>query len=183
MAIRIPNIRFSLFSINIKKNNNRPKLRIPLTIFDLIMEIAGVVALIALWIIIIVPYSKLPDTIPTHFNSAGEANDFGSKNFIFILPVIATVTYIGFTILNRFPWLFNLPVEVTEHNAFMQYRNATRMVRSLKLILVLVFGFTAFHMIQSASGNAVSFGGFTVIILAAVIIPVIYYIVKSFIYK
>jgi uncharacterized membrane protein len=187
MSIIFPRRKFSIFSLkslNFKKYNNRPKMRVPLTIFDLVMEIAGLVGLLAMWIIIIASFSKLPDTIPTHFNGAGQPNGFGGKSGIFMLPALATIMFIGFSVLSRFPWIFNYMVKITEHNAFMQYKNATKMMRNLKLSLVIVFGLSAYQSMQVALGNAADIGSwFIVIILAVVIIPVIYFVVMSYKYK
>ncbi len=45
-------------------------------------------------------YTTLPDTIPTHFNAEGIADDWGSKNTIFFLLSSSAFIYILFTTLN-----------------------------------------------------------------------------------
>ena len=164
----------------------RPKIKIGITLFDLIIEIAGLVALLTLWIVLMVNYSGLPDAIPLHFNGAGQVDHFGGKNSIFILPVIATVLFAGMTILSRFPHVINYPVRITEKNAFLQYRNMARMVRCLTLTIILFFGSLVFHLILYSGENAEGQGlgiWFIPVSLAIIIIPVIYFMVKSFIYR
>jgi uncharacterized membrane protein len=47
----------------------------------------------------IIYYPKIPNTIPTHWNAAGEADAFGGKNAIFIVPFIFLAVLILFFIL------------------------------------------------------------------------------------
>ena len=159
----------------------RPKIIIGFTLFDLILEIAGLVAFLAMWIFVIATYSGLPDTIPTHFNGSGQADNFGNKSGIFFLPVVATAVYAGMTILSRFPHVLNYPVKITEDNACFQYRNMITMVRYLKLVLVLLFGFFILQMVLN-TGNGIGMWLLPVL-LAIIVVPVIYFMVKSFIYR
>ncbi|MEN9832077.1 MAG: hypothetical protein RLZZ487_1682, partial [Pseudomonadota bacterium] len=99
----------------------RPKLKIQLTPTDQIFELLGWGVLLALWIWTGTSYSSLPDTIPTHFNAAGEADGFGRKASIVSLPVVASLLYIGLTLLNRVPHSFNFPTPITQDNALRQY--------------------------------------------------------------
>ena len=158
----------------------RPKIKIGLTLFDFIIEIAGFVAMIALWVLVGVTYSKLPDVIPIHYNASGQADNFGEKSRIIMLPVIATVLYAGMTILSRYPRLFNYPVTITENNASFQYRNMSKMIRCLKLSIVLIFGGIVLQTIRSVEGLGVWFLPFT---LAVVFIPMVFFMARSFIYR
>ena len=54
---------------------------------------------------------------------------FKNKTTLIILLVISIVTYIGLTLLNKFPYIFSFPVKVTEQNRLILYKNATRMVQ------------------------------------------------------
>ena len=83
-----------------------PKIRIGLTIFDIIIEIAALAALLSMWIIIITAYFKLPDIIATHFNDAGKADGFGGKSSIFLLPAITDCKTVR--ILKSIIRLFNI---------------------------------------------------------------------------
>ena len=62
-------------------------------------------------------YFELPEIIPTHYNEAGEADSYGDKLNILALPIISTLLFIGLTILNKRPHLFNYPSEITKENA------------------------------------------------------------------
>jgi uncharacterized membrane protein len=158
----------------------RPKIRIELTTTDKAVEILGWFALLTIWVLTITSYSNLPDTMQIHYNGAGKADGFGSKINILMLPFIATILFVGMTIANKFPHVFNYPVKITEENAFRQYTNATRMMRFLKLILVVLFGLIAFKTIQSASGNSPGHGvWFLPLTMGLIFIPLTYFIIKS----
>ena len=159
----------------------RPKLKVQLSPTDHVFELLGWGVLLALWIWTGTSYSSLPDTIPTHFNAAGEADDYGRKASIFGLPVIASLLYIGLTLLNRVPHIFNFPTPVTQDNALRQYTNATRMIRYLKLILVLVFAGISFQTIQQAKGIGEGLGvWFLPLTLVLIFMPLLYFMIKSF---
>jgi len=126
-------------------------------------------------------YIELPDIIPTHYNGAGEADGFGGKGNILTLPLVATILFIGLTVLNKFPHVFNYPTDITKQNALRQYTNATRLIRYLKLIVVIIFGLIAFKTIQNCSGQAHGLGvWFLPLTLGLIFIPLSYFIVKSF---
>jgi uncharacterized membrane protein len=160
---------------------DRPKIKLFPSTADKLVDLLGWLILIALWAITIINYSSLPDTIPTHFNAAGEADGFGTKVSIIALPVIATLLFIGLTVLNRYPQSFNYPTTITKDNALRQYTLATRMLRYLKLVLVLVFGGIEIMTIQNATGKAAGLGvWFLPLTLVLVFLPLIYFVGKSF---
>jgi len=52
------------------------------------------IILLAPFVVSLVLWSEMPDTVPTHFNAAGEADDYGPKWInAFLLPGIALATY------------------------------------------------------------------------------------------
>jgi uncharacterized membrane protein len=159
----------------------RTKITLKLSTIDLSFEILGWCLLVAVWILILTNYSSLPNTIPTHYNGTGQVDGFGGKSNILALPIISTILYIGLTILNRYPHIFNYPVKITQENAFRQYTTVTRLIRTLKFSIVLIFGFLVFKTIQNTKGET---DGLEIWILpftlALIIIPIIYFLIKSF---
>lgn len=159
----------------------RPKINLKLTIADKTIEIIGWLLICAVWGLTILNYTSLPDIIPTHYNGAGVADGFGEKWMILTLPLVATVLFIGITIINKFPHIFNYPTEITAENALRQYTNATRLFRFLKLIVVLIFGLIAFKTIQNGNGQAEGLGvWFLPLTLGLIFVPLTYFVVKSF---
>ena len=61
----------------------RPKLKLALTETDKVFEMIGWLSLLTLWGLTIINYANLPDTIPIHYNRAGQVDGFGEKSTIF----------------------------------------------------------------------------------------------------
>ncbi|QQS30146.1 MAG: DUF1648 domain-containing protein [Sphingobacteriales bacterium] len=157
----------------------RPKLNIPLSTFDFIVNSLSFLALTAIWIAVILNYSSLPDLIPVHFNAAGQPDSFGQKYHILVLPVIASLLSIGLTLLCRSPHLLNYPVNITNENALYQYTIAIKTIRYLRLIIILIFGYLAFKIIQQANGQSDGLGvWFLPVILGLIFIPSGYFLVQ-----
>ena len=79
-------------------NNNKPKTKIPFQTIDFVIELVSITLLLLMWLHAIIEYNSLPDTIATHFNGSGKADDYGSKLMIWLMPIIATVMYVGYFI-------------------------------------------------------------------------------------
>ncbi len=159
----------------------RPKIKPEPTALDRLLEMAGYAMLAFIWIVTLYFYRKLPETIPTHFNATGTADDYGSKSSVFLLPVLGTVLFIGISILNRFPHIFNYPVKITPENALRQYTMATRMIRVLKLSVLIVFTLITWLTGHAAINQTGSIGAWLMpVILGLVFIPTGIFIYKAF---
>ena len=157
----------------------RPKLKLELTKIDKIVEIMGWLLICANWALVINTYKSLPNIIPTHYNGAGLADGFGDKSMIFTLPLVATVLFVGLTILNRFPHIFNYPTDISTNNALKQYTNATRLIRYLKVVFVVIFGLISYQTIKHGSGQTEGLGvWFLPLTLGLIFIPIIYFLIK-----
>ena len=77
------------------------------TIISAIMLLTYIIVLISIW-------SRIPDTVPTHFNAAGVADSYGSK---------------------RIPAIWNFPVAVTEENRERLYKIAMIMMGGIKVLV------------------------------------------------
>lgn len=161
--------------------NERPKIKLELTIIDKTFEILGWVSILAIWVLTISNYRNLPDTIPIHYNGAGHPDGFGGKDHLWVLPLVATILFIGLTILNKFPHVFSYPTNITKDNALQQYTNATRMGRYLKFIIVVIFGLIVLQTIRNVNGQTSGLGVWFVPLTSGLIfIPLTYFLIKSF---
>jgi uncharacterized membrane protein len=157
----------------------RPILKIELSFLDKFVEILGWFILIMFWIMTVLNYSNLPSSIPTHFDFVGRPDGFGDKSTIFVLPVLCSVLYLGMTILNRFPHIFNYPTKITNQNAERQYAIATRLIRYLKLIIVLTFSTIGLMTSLTANNKLSGLGiGFLPVFLGLVIVILIFSLFK-----
>ena len=122
----------------------------------------------------------LPDTIPTHFNSSGQADEYGGKTAFLILPGVAVFIYILLTLINLIPYRFNFTVKITPANALRQYSLATRMVRTLKSALIWLFWYISFSTIQVTTGATNGLGlWFLPVFLGIIFIPLINYFIMA----
>jgi uncharacterized membrane protein len=161
--------------------NKRPKIAIPFKQSDKVLEILGWAAMFGIWVLTLVNYFDLPETIPIHYNAAGEADGFGDKTTILALPSIATLLFLGLTALNQHPHVFNYPSKITQENALIHYTNATRMIRVLKLVIVFIFGMIAFKTIQHVHGNAAGLGTwFLPVTMVLIFIPIVYFLIATY---
>ena len=119
--------------------DKRPKIELQLNQTDKTLELIGWFAVFGIWVLTVANYSELPDIIATHYNGTGEADGFGNKSNILSLPIISTLMFIGLTVINKYPHLFNYPSEITKENALHQYTTASRMIRFLKFIIMIIF--------------------------------------------
>lgn len=130
--------------------SKRPKLHIPISKLEIILEIIAVIAIILTWGYLIISWSNIPSIIPTHFNTLGQANSYGSKDAIFITPIIGTIAFIALNILARFPHLFNYTVKITKENAERQYRNGRLIIEVLVAELSILFFYINYTIIEVA---------------------------------
>jgi uncharacterized membrane protein len=136
----------------------RPKIKLPLTSHDQVIEFIGIAFLLFLFFLPLRYYSEIPAKIPTHFNAAGAPDGFGSKTTLWLLPATGLLLWLLLTVINRYPHIFNFPVKITPENAETQYRIATRMIRILKCVLLIMFSFISYRTIQTALGNEAGLG-------------------------
>jgi uncharacterized membrane protein len=85
------------------KKEQRPEIALNFGPFDWFLEGIAAAGMILLLLLPAVYYTELPDTIPQHFNARGEADGFGPKITLWILPILGVVLYMILTILVRIP--------------------------------------------------------------------------------
>lgn len=159
---------------------NRPKIEIPLTTWDMVLEGITIVALGLLFALPFFNYGGLPDEIPIHYNFKGEPDGYGSKAMLWLLPILGAAMSLGFTILSRIPHSYNYPVEVTSQNALSLYSSATRMMRSIKALIIVLFAYITYSTIQVAKGAQKGLGAYSLYFFLGVLFSVIgYNIYKS----
>lgn len=126
----------------------RPVLKLTLSPLDRNLEFAGKLLLAAVWLLTLYALLKLPVTIPIHFNASGQADRYGNKLTLLFLPVLATVIYVGFTYLNRYPHIFNYPAIIKPNSQVVKQKNQTSTTHSHIIVPV-----GSFHCTVMATGG------------------------------
>lgn len=158
----------------------RPIIVLKKTLVDHFMDSASWVLLCAIWVYVILQYPTMADTIPVHYGVDGLADGFGSKNTIFVVPIIITFIILLLKYINRFPHKFNYLAKVNEENAEAQYRMATRLINYLQLFLAAMFSYIIYKEIADAGKQYSTLGvWFILLLLPGVMIPTVYTVYRS----
>ena len=136
------------------ENMSRPRIEVPWGAWDWVLELVGLAGLVMLLVVPAFYYQQLPESIPVHFNFQGQPDSFGPRETIWILPTIGTVLFLLMSIANQSPHTFNYTVKIDERNAEVEYAMATRMMRLIKALIVVVFVYLDWTSIQIALGES-----------------------------
>ncbi len=153
----------------------------PLKGYEVFMEVLSFLGIITFTGLAIYHYRNLPDLISTHYSFTGEPDAWGIKKSLFWQISVAFVLYAGLTVVNRFPYVFNYPVEITKKNFKRQYRMARTLLSVIKLGMILIFLTIFFTSIKSAYGQPMQFmGGFMVLlVVGTLILPLVVYLIVA----
>ena len=158
----------------------RPIIKLKLSATDLIVDRLAWAGLLFIWIFTIISYSRLPEIILTHFDIKGQANEYGSKMTIWIVPAILAVIVAGISILNKYPHIFNYLKPITPDNAQKQYGLATRLLRYLKLSIVIIFGFITVGIVSTVNTQKAGIGIWVLpVSLIFIFVPIIIYFYEA----
>ena len=129
---------------------NRPKIKIEKTVADKSIEILTFLFILVSGVLIGIYYNQLPEKLPIHFNwPSKDKNGFGTKDLLWASPIICVIIVVGIYKLNQYPWIFNYPTKITARNAEFNYRQATRMLRILNLLIgLLCFSVTTISVLD-----------------------------------
>ena len=161
----------------------RPKLNIQRTWFENFLDIASITLLVIGTVSLISEWAAIPNTVPTHFNAAGEPDGWGSKNNLWILIVMGAVTWLLLTVLEKFPHIYNY-FNLTEENVERQYKNARMMINVMKNEILIFFVYMTWACAEVANGTS---EGLSVWVLPIFIIgitgSIAFFIVRSIKWK
>ncbi len=161
--------------------NPRPKIQPPRKFLDRLFEAIALATVFYGIVLVLQSWSSLPATIPTHFNAKGEADGWGSKGMIWLLPSITIIMVPMMLLLRKFPWLSNTPIKINVENAELQYGLIVRLLSLLACAVSILFTVLVFDTISIARGGTSLLGWmFLPIILFATIAPIIWYFIAAF---
>lgn len=120
-------------------------------------------------------YGDLPDQVPLHFGLSGNADSYGPKALLWILPVINLGLFylLGLSAKTSYK-LFNYPVKITEENAAIQHRIALDLVAIMRLLCCLMIAYLVYAIVWAArsGGSSINMwvlGGFLLAIFGSII--------------
>jgi len=106
-------------------------------------------------------YSTLPQIIPTHFNAAGEADAWGSKNSIWFLPCLNILIFAMFLLLSLWlgkgslqdKWGLNIPEDWKEDPTGKIQKLVVKTMEAFNIYTTLLLFFVTFCTVFAARGN------------------------------
>ncbi len=131
-----------------------PKIDVPKSKTEKIVNILSFLMILFTFIYIIVIWDTLPDRVPSHFNATGEADRFGGKGSVLILPIIGSFLFLLLYLLNQFPYAHSFPVKVTEENAERLYKTSRLFMSILNFEIVFFITIGAYKTIQASLGES-----------------------------
>ncbi len=148
----------------------RKKLKIEMKKIDIVFEALSLIVLLAVWVYTIISWQSLPDTIPTHMNSSGDIDAYGSKSTLYAIAGVILAMYLIFTLISRFPYQFNYIVKINADNERSQYVLALTMLRVVKLEIICLFGYMQVVAITAAQSNSFGIGKYLLPVVAFLIL-------------
>lgn len=164
--------------------SRRPKIVPPASKTDLVLEAISLAGLVFTIGLIIYGLFNLPETIPKHVGLSGVIDSYGSKWLVLLIFFITNfLLYTIFTIANRYPYVFNYPIKVTEENAPVLYGLARSMMRWMKAISVwmtAVIGWEFIAVLPYNPGQSINSLVILSVFIIVMTIVVGYYVIKIF---
>ncbi len=137
----------------------------PKSTYERIVDQLAVALLVLLFVYTATNFANLPETVPTHFNIKGEIDGWGSRWFVWFLPLVAVFTFVLLMFANRFPQAMNYPVKITPDNAQRQFILARVFIRTLNMAMVVMFCLLQYVLIQMALTQTIMNMGVLILLL------------------
>jgi len=115
-----------------------------------LIDALSVVVLILGWWVALSVYPRLPEQVPVHFGLTGEADRWGRRWMIFLIPLVSTV------IIALDYWLFEYVSPGSPRPIPPEMRTPLHL---LLLELSVIFTYIAWRMSEVAFGRARGLGG------------------------
>jgi uncharacterized membrane protein len=116
-------------------------MKINRTGYDIFVNVICIGMLIGILIYLGLSWNSIPEKIPGHYNATGVIDRWGNKGELLIIPIIAWIMYIGITVIEKFPQIWNTGVQITEQNKERVYRILKDLIETEKVLMVAVFVF------------------------------------------
>ncbi len=155
-------------------NQVKQQINIPNTKYHICLEIMCIILLGGIIIALVMAWPTLPDRVPTHYTFNGQADAWGSKGTILIIPITCVLLYVGMSVIEKFPNVWNTGVRITDKNRQAVYLQLKNLLVTLKLSLVLTFAYITFAEIYFKSIGSL----FLPIMFILTFGPIVYFMTK-----
>ena len=151
----------------------RPKIVIPKTKSEWLMDIVGYIALAVMLAVLIINWRHLPNEVPAHFDGSGNVDRWGSKMELLILPGIGIAMHFFLMIFENFPETHNYPARLNESNIEAFYTNSRQTLNYMRNIMNVLFAYIVYRSVVIGLGDAATIGwpffGIMIVLFAVLI--------------
>ncbi len=123
------------------------KMKMKKSRYEISINLICVATLIFITWYLALSWNSIPDKVPGHYNAQGVVDRWGGKGELLILPVISWIMYLGLTIIEQFPMIWNTGVKVTKDNELKVFSTLKNMLLTTKLLFVLNFAYLTLNSI------------------------------------
>lgn len=140
-----------------------------------IMEIIGIILVLAIALITAIKYPGMPDQVPFHFGASGEVDSLGPKSNLWIVPGSCIMIYVLITLAGFFPGSWNFPKNINMEKLHLAEDTMRMMLMCLKIVITIMMGYMQI-MVMKTTGTASMYVlfGFLIVMMAIVM----YFMVK-----
>jgi hypothetical protein len=149
-------------------------MKLKYTKFQKSLEIITGLFLAFMIIILFANWSSMSESIPIHYNAAGEIDRWGKKISVIILPFIGLFLYALISIVSQFPEAWNIPTKLTVENRLQAYHYTKTLLLITKMEMVIAFAYITYRMLYSQSLGK----WFLPVFLFSLFVSIIYYTIK-----
>lgn len=125
-------------------------MKIPRNPYDVLVNVLGVCALAGTTMWLLIVWNRIPADIPVHYDLMGHVDRMASKSSLWTLPAVGWGMFLALSVVEHFPQIWNIGIQVTPKNQEKAYRTLKNMLGTLKLIIAVLFSYLA---VQSAFGG------------------------------
>jgi uncharacterized membrane protein len=116
------------------------------------MEAVALALLLGMFVMLGLSWSELPERMPSHYNAAGEVDRWGSKDVVWILPIVGAALYLMMTVVSSFAasgkLRLNVPSGVDAASPEVQ-AEAIQLLTALKIFVMAAFAFITWKTTSS----------------------------------
>ena len=114
-----------------------------------ITNILSLLLIMGYVIFLIIGWGSFPDEVPSHFNAAGVADEFGTKSSLLIEPAVMLGLFLLLAIVECFPNLWSLPIQVSQEDSPAVLNICYALFGIVKITMILICAFSGFMCIYA----------------------------------
>lgn len=162
-----------------EKPFDRPKLSIPRSVSERVGQALAIAGILACVSVLALNFSDLPEKIPQHFGMGGNPDAWSGQWSLWAILITNIVMFVGLSLVEKIPHYYNYAWPITRENAPRMYRLARELILWVKVLVVWMFTYIEWAMINVARGQSKGLGVlFLPIMLALLTVISIFFIVQ-----